>query len=109
MPEREALAGEPWGVSAIVLWEIEMLFARGRIRYGLDHPLVVGAIRQIEVWPLTSEVCLRLRELDRADELIAATSLAHNVPLVTRDARIRASETAALHEHESLRYPYHTA
>jgi PIN domain nuclease of toxin-antitoxin system len=29
---------------------------------------------------------------DPADELIAATSLTHNVPLVTRDARIRSSK-----------------
>jgi PIN domain nuclease of toxin-antitoxin system len=29
---------------------------------------------------------------DPADEIIAATSLAHNVPLVTRDARVRASK-----------------
>ena len=45
--------------------------------------------------PTAAAVCRALRQLDfasdPADELIAATSLAHEVPLVTRDSRIRAS------------------
>lgn len=93
--EREALRLEPWGISAIVLWEIEMLFARGRIRYGLDHQRMAGLLRQVRIWPISKEICLRLRDLDfrsdPADELIAATSLVHGVALVTRDGRIRAS------------------
>jgi PIN domain nuclease of toxin-antitoxin system len=94
--ERMALAGEPWGISAIVLWEIEKLHQKGRIRYGLDHAPLWKSVEQLHVWPLSPEVCLNLRRLDftsdPADELIAATSLAHGVPLVTRDARIRASK-----------------
>ncbi len=94
--ERETMRAAPWGISAIVLWEIEMLFARGRIRYGLDHEAMVTLVSKIRVWPISREVCLRLRELDfrsdPADELIAATSLAHGVPLLTRDTRIRSSQ-----------------
>lgn len=33
---------------------------------------------------------------DPADELIAATSLVHNVPLLTRDAKLRRSKVVPL-------------
>jgi PIN domain nuclease of toxin-antitoxin system len=94
--EKQSLDGEAWGISAIVLWEIEKLYELGRIRYGLDHPPMTRALEQLEIWPLSPEVCLKLRSLDfdsdPADEIIAATSLAHDVPLVTRDSRIRSSK-----------------
>jgi PIN domain nuclease of toxin-antitoxin system len=82
-----------WGISAIVLWEIEKLYAKGRIRLGLDAPELLGALARLHVWPISPEVCLNLRRLDfasdPADELIGATSLTYSVPLVTRDRRIR--------------------
>jgi PIN domain nuclease of toxin-antitoxin system len=94
--EQQVLAAEEWGISDIVLWEIEMLHARGRIAFGLDHPPLAGALRRLRIWPITSGICLKLRSLDfhsdPADEIIAATSLAHDVPLVTRDVRIRQSK-----------------
>ena len=94
--ERRILAGDKWGISDIVLWEIETLHRRRRIAYGLDHAPLAAAIRSLMIWPITPEVCLNLRRLDfhsdPADEIIAATSLAHNVPLVTRDVRIRKSK-----------------
>jgi len=88
-------ADEDWAISAIVLWEIEMLYQRRRIPHGLDHPALVALLDRVHIFPLTYDVCLSLRRLDfrsdPADEIIAATSLAYDVPLVTRDARIRAS------------------
>ena len=85
-----------WGICAIVLWEIETLYAKGRILYGLDYAPLLNSIRRLHIWPITVEVCLNLRlldfESDPADELIAATSLTHDVPLITRDARIRSSK-----------------
>ena len=92
--EAQLLQSDPdWGISAIVLWEIEMLYRRGRIRFGLDAPEFAKALAQIHVWPISREVCLNLRRLDfhsdPADELIASTSLSHSVPLVTRDRKIR--------------------
>jgi PIN domain nuclease of toxin-antitoxin system len=94
--EQQLLAREEWGISDIVLWEIEMLYARGRIRFGLDHLPLAEVLRRVQVWPITPEVGLKLRTLDfrsdPADELIAATSLAHNVPLITRDEKIRTSK-----------------
>jgi PIN domain nuclease of toxin-antitoxin system len=45
-------------------------------------------------------VCRTLKNLDfhsdPADEIIAATSLVHRVPLVTRDRRIRSSDVVPL-------------
>ena len=95
--ERTVLIGDgDWGISAIVLWEIEKLYELGRLRYGLDHPPLAQVIDRLEIWPLGREVCLKLRALDfksdPADQIIAATSLAHGIPLVTRDRRIRASK-----------------
>lgn len=87
---------QEWSASAIVLWEIQKLHARNRIPRGLDYEPIAAAIRAIKIWSITSEVCLSLRSLDfhsdPADELIAATSLAHKLPLVTRDAGIRISK-----------------
>jgi PIN domain nuclease of toxin-antitoxin system len=95
--EQRLLAGDrKWGISAIVLWEIEKLYQKGSILHGLDYPPLTLALHRLEIWPITAEVCRNLRALDfvsdPADELIAATSLTHGVPLVTRDARIRASK-----------------
>lgn len=95
--ERTVLTGDAdWGISAIVLWEIEKLYELGRLQYGLDYPPLAAVMNRLEIWPLSWEVCLHLRVLDfrsdPADEIIAATSLAHEIPLVTRDRRIRASQ-----------------
>lgn len=94
--EKSVLARNQWGISAIVLWEIVKLHQLGRITLALDSPLLTQALARIEIWPLTREVCLNLQALDfrsdPADELIAATSLAHSMPLLTRDARIRTSK-----------------
>ena len=94
--ERSRLAEELWGISDIVFWEIERLHARGRIAFGLDYPPLVTVLRRIEVWPITPEICVRLRTLDfhsdPADEIIAATSLEYDVALMTRDSTIRTSK-----------------
>lgn len=99
--EERLLAADPeWSISAIVLWEIEMLRARGRVNRGLDHPAVQSLLTKVKVWPVSVAVCLQLASLDfssdPADELIAATSIAYNVPLVTRDAHIRSSKVVPL-------------
>ena len=94
-PERELLAKNPWSISAIVLWEIAKLSQLGRIEVDLDDPEVLRALSRIHVWPIDLEVCRRLKDLDfkgdPADELIAATSSVHRVPLLTRDRQIRKS------------------
>jgi PIN domain nuclease of toxin-antitoxin system len=90
--ERKILRNQPLGISEIVLWEITKFYQIGRISLSLDDPGVAEVLANIHVWPITPDVCRATLTLDfhgdPADELIAATSMAHRVPLVTRDARI---------------------
>jgi PIN domain nuclease of toxin-antitoxin system len=94
--EKALLSTSKWGVSGIVFWEISKLFQLGRIEVDLDDPAVQHVLAALHVWPVDFNVCRKLRLLDfrgdPADEIIAATSLAYNVPLVTRDALIRKSK-----------------
>ena len=80
----------------MVLWEIGKLRQRSRLNFGLDFPALVEALEQITIWPVDRDVCLSVQSLDfqadPGDELIAATSLAHDLPLVTRDRRLRESK-----------------
>jgi PIN domain nuclease of toxin-antitoxin system len=99
--ERNVLTADPdWSISAIVLWEIAKLHQLRRLAYGLDNETFAGALDQVHVWPITRQVCMQRHVLDfqsdPADELIAATSLAHNIPLLTRDSRIRKSKVVKL-------------
>ena len=99
--ERNVLTADPeWSISAIVLWEITKLHQLRRIEYGLDHDAFASALDRLQIWPITRNVCLNVRTLDfesdPADEIIAATSLAHDIPLLTRDSRIRKSKILKL-------------
>lgn len=99
-PEAALLRRETWSVSAIVLWEIAKLAELGRIEVDLDDPELIRALSRIHVWPLDLEVCRAIRGLDiegdPADEIIAATSVVHRVPLVTRDRSLRRSKLVPL-------------
>ena len=98
--ERHLLSGDRWSISAIVLWELSKLRRLCRITLDIDSPHFARALSEIHVWPLDLAVCRRIKTLDfksdPADEIIAATSLVHNVPLVTRDRRIRKSKLVPL-------------
>lgn len=93
--EDRALARQVWGISPIVLWELASLRALGRIRIDLDDRELQHDLRAIPVFPLSLEVamlCARLDfQSDPADQIIAATSIHYDAPLVTRDSRIRGS------------------
>lgn len=98
--EGALLRGEPWSISAIVFWEISKLAQLGRIEVDLDDQQVVRTLGAVHVWPITTEIAKRSTRLDvrsdPADELIAATSLVHNVPLLTRDRAMRRSKMIPL-------------
>jgi len=93
--ERTLIANETWSISAIVLWEIARLCELGRIEVDLDHPELARALARIHTWPLTLDICRSIKSLDfdsdPADEIIAATSIVHRVPLMTRDRKLRRS------------------
>ena len=98
--ETRLLSAARWSVSAIVLWEIAKLAQLGRIEVDLDDPEVVRVLAKIYVWPLTREIASMSTRLDirgdPADELIAATSVVHRVPLLTRDRRLLRSKGVPL-------------
>jgi len=98
--EREILSADTWSISGIVLWEISKLVQLGKLEMDLDDPDVVRTLSKVHTWPLTLEVCRAIHDLDfrsdPADELIAATSVVHRVPLVTRDRTIRGSKLVPL-------------
>jgi PIN domain nuclease of toxin-antitoxin system len=87
------------GFAAISCWEVGMLSRRNRISLGREprawlHRIVDA--RNVSILPITIEIGVRAAELhetlrDPIDCLIAATALAHNAPLITKDDRIRTS------------------
>jgi len=98
--ERTILSREPWSISAIVIWEIAKLSQLKRIEIDLDDPEFSLLLSSIHIWPLSLEVCRAIRRLDfagdPADEIIASTSLVYNVPLITRDRRMKTSKIIPL-------------
>lgn len=98
--ENRLLRANRWGISAIVLWELCKLVQLGRIGVDLDDGEIVRALSALHVWPLDLAISRMSTRLDfrgdPADELIAATSVVHGVPLVTRDRRIRGSRMVPL-------------
>jgi predicted nucleic acid-binding protein len=98
--EARMLANDFWCISDIVIWELGQLFREARIRRSLDDPELNRVLRTVTVWPITREVSKTIGRLDfrsdPADEIIAATSIVHGVPLVTRDMRILGSKIVPL-------------
>jgi PIN domain nuclease of toxin-antitoxin system len=98
--ERRSLDGETWGISEIVLWELAKLVELRRIDLNLADRSVRRAIESLHVWPIDLEVAVISTKLDfggdPADQLIAATSVVHDAPLLTRDRRIRRSKVVPL-------------
>ena len=94
--ERSWLVERNWSIASIVLWEVAKLAQLGRIDLDLADPVVENVLSTIHVWPLDLEIARMSTELDfsadPADELIAATSIIHRIPLLTRDKRIRKSK-----------------
>jgi len=94
--ERALLANQTWSISAIVLWEIAKLSELERIEIDLEYAELARTLVRIQTWPLTLDICRSIKSLDfdsdPADEIIAATSLVHRVPLLTRDRKMRRSK-----------------
>lgn len=98
--ELELLETNEWSVSAIVLWELAKLVQLDRIKLNLDDREVVRALSAIHVWPIDLDIAQISTHLDfsgdPADEIIAATSIVHRIPLLTRDKTILRSRLVPL-------------
>ncbi len=93
--ERRAAASHDLAVSDIVLWELAKLVRMGRLDMDLDGAVFRSFLNTLTVIPITLEIARQSTQLDfssdPADEIIAATSIVENIPLLTRDRRIRKS------------------
>jgi PIN domain nuclease of toxin-antitoxin system len=85
-------------VSAVTLWELALLVARGRIQgYGTVERSVEKLIEGVTVKTITPEIAALATQFpddyprDPADRLIGATARAEGLALVTRDENIRRS------------------
>lgn len=95
---RRALHDGGLAISAITLWELASLVARGRIQaYGTVDASVRVLTEGVAVKSITPEIAALATQFpedysrDPADRLIGATARAEGLPLVTRDESIRNS------------------
>ena len=98
--EQAVLADEAWCISDIVLWELGVHARDRRLQFDLDDPTFNRVLARLTVWPISRDVAIALKRLDfrgdPADEIIAATSIVHGIPLLTRDMRILTSTVVPL-------------
>jgi len=96
---------EPPAISAISLWEAQMLVARGRLQPTEDFARWIERVAGPEVvtiLPIDVEVIQALHGLpstfhgDPADRIIVATARAHALRLATHDAVIRRARAVRL-------------
>jgi len=97
-----ALESNALACSDISLWEIAMLYARGRINNQIgvsaaDYIQDILLALDVAVLPITPEIAeLAQSQLfihgDPADRLIAATALCYHADLITADEKLRAIE-----------------
>lgn len=85
-------------VSAITIWELASMLARGRIRrYGTTQSSLDLLLEDVIVLPITTEIAALAAQFPRdypgdpADRIIGGTARAEGIPLITHDERIRRS------------------
>jgi PIN domain nuclease of toxin-antitoxin system len=95
---RRARRGGGLAVSAITVWELALLVARGKVQvYGSLETSLRLLLEDLTILPITPEIAALATQFpddyprDPADRLIGATARAEGMTLVTRDERIRRS------------------
>lgn len=98
--ERGLILGQSLAISDIVLWELAKLSQLGRVEFDFDDSIFRKVMRQLTVYPITPQIARKSTALDfrsdPADEIIAATSIVENIPLLTRDRKILKSRLVPL-------------
>lgn len=98
--ERSLVVAHELAISDIVLWELSRLVQLGRLKIDLDGTDFQRCLRHLVVFPITLAIARRSTSLDftsdPADEIIAATSIVEDLPLLTRDRRILGSRQVPL-------------
>ena len=95
---RRARASDGLSISAVTLWEVASLFAKGKIEgHGTIEASLRLLTRKVTVWPITLEIAALAAEFphdyskDPSDRLIGATARAEGLTLITRDENMRRS------------------
>lgn len=95
---REARRGDGVAISDKTLWELAMVFVKGRIGDDLSlRDLLEEIERNFAVLPVNAAIAERSVQFrksfpaDPADRIIAATAIVYGLTLVTADAQIRKS------------------
>jgi PIN domain nuclease of toxin-antitoxin system len=95
---RRARRSDGIAVSAISIWELALLFSRGKIHgSGTVEASVRELIDGMTVLPITAQIAALATEFpddypnDPVDRIIGATARAEALTLVTRDEKIRRS------------------
>ena len=95
---QRSAAGNEALVSAISVWEVAMLVARGRLDLSMGVAEWIAQAESVDGFhfiPVDNQIALRAVQLpgvfhaDPADRIIVATALARGAALATKDERIR--------------------
>lgn len=95
---RRARSSGGIAISAITIWEIASILARGKVRaYGTFEASIQMFLDGIAVRPITPEICALGAQFpddyshDPADRIIGGTARAEGLTLITHDEKIRRS------------------
>jgi|SRR5437016_14517518 len=100
-PKEQALvSNQPLAISAIVLWEIAKLVQLQRLVLDLQSAEFRNFLKSVMIIPISWEIAQTSTRLDiasdPADEIIAATSVVEQIPLLTRDKKLLKSKMVSL-------------
>ena len=90
--ERALVLEHDLAISDIVFWELAKLIELGRLSLDVSSENFRRLLLHLTILPISLEIARTSTQLDfssnPADEIIAATSLVEDIPLLTRDRQI---------------------